>query len=171
MILRRFATVVAVLMGFAATQLPEFVQQYRQRLGGAIDELSAIIARFDADSAQQGLTETSGIDRLHANPDPFVKQRGTQMQDNVVRLQNLRQTQTDFKSEGAFAQLGTFATRYDNTIAKGAFSTFQPAVPTTPEALGLGLFGFVFGGGVVHMTGRPLRRRLGARRGEMPSTT
>ena len=34
MILRRFAFAIAVLMGFAATQLPEFIQQYRQRLGG-----------------------------------------------------------------------------------------------------------------------------------------
>ena len=126
----------------------------------SIDEISAVIARFDSDSAQQGLTETGGIDRLHANPDPFVKQRGTQMQDNIARRQDLRQAQTEFRQEGAIAQIGTFVTHYDSAIAKGAFGEFQPAVPTTPEAFGLGLFGFIFGGAVVHMTGRPLRRRI-----------
>ena len=169
MILRRFALLVALLFGFALTQVPEFVQQYRQRLGGAIDELSHTIARFDSDSAQQGLTESGGIDRLRANTDRFVQQRGTQMQDDVVRLQSLREAQSDFRSQGTIAQLGTLATHYDSVIAQGAFGDFKPAVPTSPDALGLGLFGFVFGGGIVHMTGRPLRRRVLAAKKSAPS--
>ena len=37
-----------VLGGFLASQGPEFSQQYRQRLGGAIDELNRVVARFDS---------------------------------------------------------------------------------------------------------------------------
>jgi hypothetical protein len=158
MILRRLALFVGLLAGLAATQLPEFVEQYRQRLGGAIDELSAIVARFDSDSGQQGLTETGGIDRLRANKDRFVQQRGEQMQDNVERLRRLRDAQIAFASEGALARLATFSTHYDGRIARGAWSDFEPAVPTTAEALAVGLLGFLLGGGMVHAAARPFRR-------------
>jgi hypothetical protein len=159
MILRRLALFIAVFFGFAATQLPEFVEQYRQRLGGAIDELAANIARFDSDSAQQGLTESGGIDRLRGNPDRFVQQRGQQMQDNVVRLQALRDTQAKFRDDAPVARLVTFATDYDSRIARGAYSDFEPAVPTSAEGFVLGLIGFVLGGSLAHLAGRPIRMR------------
>ena len=75
MILRRIAFFVALLVAVLAMQLPEFAEQYRQRLGGAIDALAAVVARFDSDSAQQGLTEAGGIDRLQANGDALVRKR------------------------------------------------------------------------------------------------
>ena len=71
----------------------------------------------------------------------------------------LRETQAAFRDEGAIARLATLATHYDSRIARGAYGDFQPAIPTSPEALALGLFGFVFGGGVVHVTGHQMRRR------------
>lgn len=158
MIVRRLALFFAVLFAFAMTQFPEFVEQYRQRLGGAIDELAANVARFDSDSAQQDLTESGGIDRLRANKDRFVRQRGEQMQDNVARLEALRNTQAQFRGEGAVARLMTFVTHYDSRVARGAYGDFEPAVPASPEAFVLGILGFVFGGGIVHLTGHRFRR-------------
>ena len=175
MIVRRLALFVALVFSFAMTQLPEFVEQYRQRLGGAIDELSAVIARFDADSAQQGLTEAGGIDRLKSNPERFVQQRGEQMAANVERLGLLRDAQARFGSDGPVTRLFTFATHYDGRIARGAFRDFGPAVPVSAEAFVLGLIGFLVGGSVAHLMGRPFRGRraraaaragAGARTGE-----
>ena len=159
MIVRRLALFVALVVGFAMTQLPEFVEQYRQRLGGAIDELSAVIARFDADSAQQSLTEAGGIDRLKANPERFVQQRGEQMEENVERLQRLRDAQARFKSDGPVTRLMTFATDYDGRLARGTFRDFEPAVPASVEAFVLGFVGFLFGGSIAHLAGRPFRGR------------
>lgn len=159
MIVRRIALLLALVLGFIATQLPEFVEQYRQRLGGAIDELAATVARFDSDSAQQGLTQSGGIDRLKANGDHFVAQRGEQMQDDVSRLQRLRQMQERFRSDGQVMRLANFVTGFDPKLARGTMRDYEPAVPTTVEALVLGGFGFVFGGGLVHLLGRPLSRR------------
>ena len=50
MIVRAVALGVGVLCGALASQAPEFAQQYRQRLGGALDELTAIVAQFDDDA-------------------------------------------------------------------------------------------------------------------------
>lgn len=160
MILRRLALFAALLFGLLATQVPEFMQQYRQRLGGAIDELASVVARFESDSAQQGLTQSGGIDRLRANSDRFVRERGEQEQDNVGRLQNLREAQARLRSDGPISQYGTLVAHFDGRIAQGALRDFSPAVPTTPQGFVFGALGFLFGGGVVHLAGRPLRRRV-----------
>ena len=47
-IVRIVAVGCGLFGGIVASQGPEFSQQYRQRLGGAIDELKQVIARFDA---------------------------------------------------------------------------------------------------------------------------
>src|SRR5258708_3513030 len=47
MFFRAVAFVVALMTGMTLSQVPEFAQQYRQRLGGAIDELALIITHFD----------------------------------------------------------------------------------------------------------------------------
>lgn len=159
MIFRRIAFFVALLFGLAMTQLPEFVQQYRQALGGAIGELESAVAEFDGQSAQLGLSESAGIDRLRGNSDKLARERGDAIQDDIVRIAKLRDAQVQFRDEGAIARLMTFSTHYDGAIAKRAYSNFEPAVPTSPEALALGLLGFVFGGGVVHVTGHQMRRR------------
>jgi hypothetical protein len=55
MVLRRVVFFLALLIGIAASQVPEFAQQYRQRLGGAIDELARVIGEFDSDAARMNL--------------------------------------------------------------------------------------------------------------------
>ena len=58
--LLRAITMAGGLVGAAGlSQFPEFSQQYVQRLGGAVDELSRFVAEFDADAAAVGMTRTS----------------------------------------------------------------------------------------------------------------
>lgn len=159
MIVRRLALFVALLFGFFATQVPEYVQQYRQALGGAIGELAAIVSAFDDRTAQHNLTEIQGIDRLKANAEPIAHGEGVQMQENVDRLRKLRDAQTAFRNEGPVVRLGTVVTHFDGRVARSAWNEFEPAVPTSPEAFVLGLIGFLIGGGAMHVAGRPLRRR------------
>ena len=161
MIVRRLALFFALVFGLAMTQLPEFIQQYRQALGGAVGELSAIVVDFDSDSQQLGLTEQGGIDRLRANADVLARQRGERMADTVARLQRLTETQKQMGSEGPVGRIATFATHYDSAIARRAYQGFQPAVPVSLDAFVLGLIGFVFGGSLIHLFGRPFRRRRG----------
>ena len=51
-----------------ASQLPEFTQQYRQRLGGAVDELLRVVADFDADAARNPLTGEARFRRTDDQP-------------------------------------------------------------------------------------------------------
>ena len=159
MIISRLALFVALLFGVAATQVPEYVQQYRQRLGGAIDELSAIVAQFDAETAGLGITEDAGVARLEANADPLAQARGRDMAALISRLARLRRLEASLDSTNAVVRWTTFVASFDPPIAARAYADYQPAVPTTFGGLIAGLAGFVIGGGLVHLLGLPIRHR------------
>ena len=53
MFTRRLAAAIGLLFALLGMQGPEFTQQYRQRLGGALDELKRAVSVFDADAARQ----------------------------------------------------------------------------------------------------------------------
>jgi hypothetical protein len=61
MFARRLALAIAVLAGLIGSQGPEFAQQYRQRLGGALEELNRIVSEFDAEVRGQNMTRAEGL--------------------------------------------------------------------------------------------------------------
>lgn len=168
MIQRRIALFIALLCSLLMTQLPEYAGQYEQRLGGAIDELRAIIAQFDRDSAAQGLNEQGGIERLRQNTDVFVQQRGDQMADISARLARLEAVQQMLKTSGPAERLELIATHYDPGIAARALQSFQPAVPVSTEAFILGFIGFLAGGGLVHAAGYSIKQTSARLRRQRP---
>ena len=75
--IKRFVCLLgAVIGGVSVSQVPEYTQQYTQRLAGAVDELDIIIAQFDADAARFGLTRQEGLERYRESEDDFLTDRG-----------------------------------------------------------------------------------------------
>ena len=169
MIVRRIAMFFALLCGGAMTQLPEYAQQYQQRLGGAITELARVVADFDRDAQTQGWNEKQGIDHLLASPDEFVRQGGTRMIENSARLVRLEDLQQKLQTSGPAERLITIVTHFDAGIGALAIANFQPAVPVTLEALVLGLIGFAGGGGTIHAAHYSFKRRLDRRARTLPA--
>jgi hypothetical protein len=166
----RLALFAGALMGLTASQMPEYAQQYRQRLGGAIDELQAIVAAFDVDSARSGLSEGEGIARLSGNSDEFVHGRGVQMSEIVQRLQKLSSQNAAMAQAGPIGRLVALGADFDPSIARRAYQSFEPAVPVTSEGFILGGLGLVGGYALFHVLAAPFRlfgrkrRRLAAER-------
>ena len=73
MLARRLAFAIAVLAGLIGSQAPEFAQQYRQRLGGALEELNRIVSEFDSEVQRQNLTGAEGLKRLEDNSDRLAR--------------------------------------------------------------------------------------------------
>jgi hypothetical protein len=46
---------IAVRAGLIGSQAPEFEQPYRQRLGGALEELNRIVSEFDTEVQRHNL--------------------------------------------------------------------------------------------------------------------
>ena len=157
--LARMAALIGLFFAVVTSQVPEYAQQYRQRLGGAIDELNTIIARFDAESAQSGMSEEQGITHLQQSDDRFVQQRGDQMRDTVARRDRLERQARAFAEAGPVGRMLVLAEDFDPRIAARAYQAYEPAVPTTSEGLIAAVIGFIFGGGLIHLIAWPIRRR------------
>ena len=159
MFLRRIAALIGLFFGIVASQVPEYAQQYRQRLGGAIDELNALIERFETEAAQSGMDQQQGISHLQQSDDRFVQQRGDQMRDTIMRRDRLEKQAEDFAKAGPVGRVLVLAEDFDPKIASRAYESYEPAVPTTSEGLIAAVIGFLFGGGLIHLVAWPVRRR------------
>jgi hypothetical protein len=159
MIVRTIALVAGLAGGVAASQMPEYAQQYRQRLGGAADELSRIMKEFDADAARHGMTREQGISRLIANSDRFVTERGERLREDSARLSRLQRQIEIFQTAGPLRRIAVMATDIDQPTAQRAWSQFEPGVPMTIEGAALGGAGFLAGYGALRLILWPVGRR------------
>jgi len=166
MLLRRLALAIGLLCGLLGTQAPEFAQQYRQRLAGAVDELSRVVATFDTEARSENLTSEDAMRRLDENGDPLARERGQAMAEDKVRLARLQDALAAYTDTAPVRRLVGFFESFDAATARRAWADFQPAVPTTFEALAVGLVGLASGWAGTHVVVWPARRRL-ARRREM----
>lgn len=139
---------VMLLSGTATSQLPEFSQQYRQRLGGAIDALEEILADFRRDAADHGLTPVEAIARQKASGDPFIRSRGESMVQAEIRLSRLKLQQEELLTAGPVERMVVFARGFDPQLARATAEDYEPAVPVTIAGFtsaGIGAFaGFLF---------------------------
>jgi hypothetical protein len=143
------ARVTALLLGVfgavAASQLPEYSQQYRQRIGGAIDELGRIVARFDADAKAAGLSRAAALDRLNANAEDVARRQAGAAAENIRRLDYLARHQARLAETGSFRRVASVLMSGDTEIMRRTLAHYEPAVPTTAEGLTFAAFGFFVG--------------------------
>lgn len=168
----RIVRIVAFGLGLlgagTASQGPEFSQQYRQRIGGAIDELRRVVERFDHDAQASGENRDSAIARLRANADELASRQGTAMQANVERLGRLEAHRQAMADAGAFRRVGMIVREGDTDLLRAAYREFEPALPITEEGILSAAIGFFTAwGGVLLLTGfvkslvrRPKRNRI-----------
>ena len=146
--------------GIVASQGPEYAQQYRQRLGGAVDELRRVVARFDADAQATGQSREAAIDRLRGNPDRLTSLQGDAMRANVQRLDHLEGQRLAFADAGPFARLSLLVREGDTDLARAAWRDFEPAVPTTQEGFATAALGFALAYVLSRLVGVPMRRMV-----------
>jgi hypothetical protein len=169
MFARRLALAIAVLAGLIGSQGPEFAQQYRQRLGGALEELNRIIAEFDAEARGQNLTPAEGLSRLEANDDPLARQRGEDMAEAIGRAGRLTKQLEAITSGGPLTRLTVVAKDFDPEIARSTLENYEPAAPLSLGALmAAGLAAF-WGWATTHLIAWPFRRRSRSRPIQTPS--
>lgn len=133
MIVRIFVVVAGLFGGVSASQVPEFVQQYSQRLGGAVDELTDFVQTFDKDASEHDLTRQEALQRYGKSQDPFLDRRGERVVETVQRYERLTAHKQDLETAGPFARLYVFARNFDPEFVESTYQSYEPAVPVTPE--------------------------------------
>jgi Protein of unknown function (DUF2937) len=159
MIRRTIAMFVGGLGAVAASQAPEFSQQYAQRLGGAVDELKVVVEHFNQDAAKSGLNREGGLKRLETASDAFVVARGQSMRNTVQRYETLQIQKASMEAPDVLTRVGALVQHYDPQIAKQTMGAFRPALPLTLEGGFFTLLGFFGGATVAGITALPMGRR------------
>jgi hypothetical protein len=159
MLLKRMSLALSLVFGLVTSQAPEFAQQYFQRLGGAIDELAAEVAAFDADTSAVGLSRDQGVAHLRESSDQLARGRGDQVVRDSERLDRLRRQQEDMRGGAPLSKLRVVLSNPDARVARGAYADFEPALPLTSDGAICAAGGFILLLVALRLIDRPLRRR------------
>ncbi len=146
------------------SQFPEYSQQYTQRLAGAVDELSRVVADFDASAAAEGLSRDAALAQMTGTD--FVERRRADMTRTIARAERLSADLEALRAAGPFTR-AAHATRFtDPEIASRAWQDFKPAMPLTFEGAVFAGVGFLGGlgllSGLLALLRWPFRRRQDA---------
>ena len=125
------------------SQIPEFMQQYLQRLGGHLDEARRQLEQFQQTAAQSGLTLDRLINQTSANADPAVAKLGGVMTEAMSRVDTLAAAQAAIQHASIWSRPFVFLQHVDTAIARATWTIFKPAVPTTIEGLVYALGGML----------------------------
>lgn len=138
MILRGIILAGGVLGAATASQFPEYSQQYRQRLGGAVDALEEVVSDFDASAQSEGLSREAALAQMQGTA--FLDRRRADMSRTFARYEQLQADIDALEGAGPFMRAYHVARSADAEVAAAALDTFEPAVP-------LSVAGGIFAGG------------------------
>jgi len=154
---------MGLVFGFVLSQAPEFAQQYRQRLGGAVDELQRIIQQFDEDSRRSGYDRTAALRLMANNNEQLVRDQAGRMEDVIARHDRLRAQEIAFQNGGPFVRISAFILNFDRPLVQRTVVAYEPAVPVTTEGLLLAGGGFLAAYLLLPAFGESWRRRRALR--------
>src|SRR3977135_4408979 len=117
MLAHAFITLTSLVSALLFSQVPGFMQQYNQRLGGAVDELTRIVSHFDEDARRSGYDRPAALQLMAKNPERLVRDQAVRIDENVTRLHRLREQQETFRNAGSFFRLASFVRNYDPPLA------------------------------------------------------
>ncbi|MCG6859414.1 MAG: DUF2937 family protein [Salaquimonas sp.] len=144
------------------SQAPEFAQQYRQRLGGAVEELRAVVADFDRDAQASSMSRAQALEAMAAASQRFTRDRGASMTRTIERFDGLFEQQTSMETSGTLTRPIIVLRNPDTQVLEGAWGIFEPALPLTLPGVvygGIGALVFAMAARLGVCTTRSLRRR------------
>jgi hypothetical protein len=133
------------------SQLPEFMQQYLQRLEGHLDEARLQLERFRDAASKSGMTLDQLIAGAGQNPDPAMGRLGGVVGGAVERAGQLGAADDALRHATAWTRPFVFAAHADWSIAKATWAIYRPAVPTTAEGFSYAVAGIVIVLGAYHL--------------------
>ncbi|GAA3091474.1 hypothetical protein GCM10010520_41980 [Rhizobium viscosum] len=142
---RAVTLAVGLAGGTLFSQAPEFAQQYRQRIGGAIDELKVIVDDFTKQAADHHLDRQQALDVYARSPDDFLRDRGLSMRSTLERYERLVTQQSDLGSTAPVARPFVLMRNADEGILANTWHDFVLGVPVSFPGLAWAAIGFIGG--------------------------
>lgn len=168
MIIRVLALSGGLLGAASLSQFPEYSQQYKQRLSGAVDELSGIVVQFDADAEMVGMDRTEALRDLSAGS-AMARARAESMGHVLARHDRLS-AHLDALHTSTGLHNTLMSWRFmDPDLAQETWNDFQPAVPARGEGIAFAGVGFLIGYTLLAGGVGAVARVMGRRKSQVPA--
>jgi hypothetical protein len=138
------------------SQLPEFFQQYLQRLGGHLDEARRQLELFTRAARWSGLNLDQLATDVSGQKDAAVAGLGRVILEAHARVDMLAASESALRNASGWTRPFVFLAHMDPAIARGTWRAFRPAVPTTAEGLAYAAAGMVAMLALYHLGGKAL---------------
>ena len=142
------------------SQVPEFIQQYLQRLGGHLDEAQRQLARLREAAEASGLTVEQLAARTEADPDAAIGRLGAVLREAISRVQHLGEAEAALRHASILEKPFVFARYADAGIVHATARVFRPAIPTTLEGAVYALAGMAVVLAIYHLGVKGLIQRI-----------
>lgn len=127
--------IILVMGVIAAGCIPSFIAQYRQRVGGRLDQVLQDMAPFQAIADQLHRGSLQELIQYHlASVDPTFHNEGAALQGMVNSVEQLRQALQALNTD-LFHQLVYMLTEADPLIARATWEIFSPSFNLTAESV------------------------------------
>jgi hypothetical protein len=136
--------IILVIGVVAAGCIPSFIAQYRQRVGGQLNQVLQDLAPFQAIANQFHHGNIQELIQYHlASADSTFHNEGTAIQTMVDSAEQLRQALEALNTD-LYRQMVYLLTNADPLIARATWEIFSPAFNITPASVVFALIvGFV----------------------------
>ncbi|TDR19317.1 DUF2937 family protein [Marinicella litoralis] len=125
-------------------QLPHFIDQYTQRMGGYADSQKQQIQEYQTIADQHFNGDLDAyMQRLQLNADPAVAESAEQMDQRLKNAASIEKELKVFEQEALWYQVPYFISHIRYDLAKGTAENFSPGLPLNLWAWGYGLIGGV----------------------------
>ena len=123
-------------------QLPHFIDQYTQRVGGYYDAERVQLEKYQAIADQNfdGSLDAL-IEEFRASGNNAVRQMGEQVAAMKITMAQLRSGLDRLESSDLLQQITYLATHLDYELAKGTLRVFKPGAPFSLGAFVSGVIG------------------------------
>ena len=117
-------------------QLPEFIQQYSQRLSGHLNEAISQLNEFKliADRHFDG-SLTTMINKYLINSEPSINETAKIIQNTTHRVSDLKDQLFNLQETEYVERVYYFITAFDESMAQATFQQYQLAIPLSLPAV------------------------------------
>lgn len=143
--LKKLHLLFALLCAAAMSQFPEFHQQYTQRLGGALDELTLQLDDLDRRAEAAGMGRFDYVRHFQNNSDEVVRGEGDAMMNMLSRHSRLSKAYQRLEEAPWYMSFIETAFHLEPDLAENTMMSFVPAIPLSISGGAHAFFGFFFG--------------------------
>ncbi|MCL2155228.1 MAG: DUF2937 family protein [Leptospirales bacterium] len=136
--------IVSVVGAVIFIQIPTFLVQYKQRLGGHVDELARLINQYKSAAAGNGKTveEYIGL-HLNSGVNEFIS-TGKLMTENMERFNELSLALLNLSESSGIKKLFVFLKSMDFDIFKETYKDFVPGISFSLDSILYCIVGIIF---------------------------